>query len=275
MTSSQIDLVLRAGSWQRLHCGVYLVAGAPATAYGQLLAACLARPRAVASHESAAWLWDLVPSPPTVPILSVARSAGHRATSFVIRQVADLPAARIVTWRRIPCTNPLRTLVDFAGVASAGAVDDAVDRALMARLVTVEGLVAEVGRLARQGRRGIGGLRAALGRRGLVGVPHPSVLESRLLRLLARGGIQPAGVEVRVDGEDGCYRLDVVLSTSVALEVDGYRYHAGSDDMGRDLHRHNDLRLQGWVVLRFTWVDVIRDGDRVLAQVGEALRRFP
>ncbi|MDQ2725682.1 MAG: hypothetical protein M3Y36_09335, partial [Actinomycetota bacterium] len=58
------------------------------------------------------------------------------------------------------------------------------------------------------------------------------------------------------------------------LEVDGYRYHAGSDDMGRDLHRHNDPGLQGWVVPRFTWVDVVRDGDRLLAQVREALRRF-
>lgn len=274
MTSSQIAQMLRGGTWQRLHTGIYRLAGAPATDYGRLLAACLARPLAVASHESAAWLWGLVPSPPAVPTLSVPRRAGHRCAGVVIRQVADLPAARIVTWRRIPCTNPLRTLVDFAGVAPADATDDAVDRALATRLVTVDGLLAEVGRLARQGRRGVGGLRWALDRRGLIGAPRPSVLESRLLRLLARGGIQPAGVEVRVDGEDGRYRLDVALSSRLALEVDGYRYHAGSDVMGRDLHRHNDLGLQGWVVLRFTWVDVVRDGDRLLAQVREALRRF-
>ncbi len=181
---------------------------------------------------------DLAPLPPSVPTLSVGRSSGHRTAGIVVRQVADLRAARVVTWRRVPCTNPLRTLVDFAGVATAGAVDDAVDdavdRALAARLVTVEGLLAEIARLARS----------------------------------------PAGMEVSVGGDDGRYRLDVVLSSKVALEVDGYCYHAGPDVMGRDLRRHNDLGIGGWVVLRYTWIDVVRHGDRLLAQVGAALQRF-
>ncbi|MDQ6837563.1 MAG: type IV toxin-antitoxin system AbiEi family antitoxin domain-containing protein [Actinomycetota bacterium] len=274
LTSRQIDRMVSAGDWQRLHNGVYRVAGAPVTAHGRLLAACLARPGAVASHESAAWLWDLVPGPPPVPTLSVLRSAGHLRAGVVVRQVADLSQARIVTWRQIPCTNPLRTLVDLAGVTSPRLLDDAIDRALATRLVTVDGLVAEVGRLARQGRRGVGGLRRALERRGLIGGPHPSVLESRLLRLLAQGGIPVAGVEVKVDGADGRYRLDVVLCPGVALEVDGYCYHAGPSVMARDLHRHNDLGLQGWVVLRFTWVDVVGDGERLVAQVRQALQRF-
>ena len=274
MTSRQVDLTVRAGAWQRVHRGVYRLAGAPMTAYGQVVAACLARPGAVVSHQSAAWLWDLVSDPPPLPTLSVLPSASHHTPGVVVHRVADLPAARIVTWRGIPSTNPLRTLVDLAGVTTGRQLDDAVDRALAARLVTVEGLLAEAGRLARPGRRGVGRLRDALGRRGLIGAPHPSVLESRLLRLLARGGVTVAGVEVRVDGEDGRYRLDVVLSSRVALEVDGYRYHAGADVMERDLHRHNDLGLQGWVVLRFTWVDVVRDGDRMLNQVRDALRRY-
>jgi very-short-patch-repair endonuclease len=204
----------------------------------------------------------------------VSRSASHGGTGVVFRQVTDLHAARLITWRGLPCTNPLRTLVDVAGVTSAPVLDEAVDRALASKLVTVAGLVAEAGRLGHQGRRGVGRLRQALLRRGLVGAPHPSVLESRLLRLLARNGIHPAGVEVRVDGQDGRYRLDVVLSAKVAMEVDGYRYHAGPEVMGRDLQRHNDLSLQGWVVLRFTWVDVLRDGDRVVARVRDALGRF-
>jgi very-short-patch-repair endonuclease len=274
MTSRQVDLTVHTGTWERVHHGVYRLAGAPVTAYGRLLAACLARPGAVVSHESAAWLWDLIADPPPVPTVSVLRSASHHTPGIVVRRVADLPAARVVTWRGVPSTNPLRTLVDLAGIAAGCQLDEAVDRALATRLVTVEGLVAEIGRLGHQGRRGVSGLRETLNRRGLTGAPHPSVLESRLLRLLARGGITVCGVEVSVDGEDGRYRLDVVLSSRVALEVDGYRYHAGADVMGRDLHRHNDLGLQGWVVLRFTWADVVRDGERLLAQVRAALRRY-
>lgn len=275
LSSREIGGLVSRGDWERLHVGVYHLAGAPATPRGLLLAACLARPGAVASHGSAAWLWDLIRSPPQRPELSVPRSASHRSSaSTVVRRVSDLREARVVVWKKIPTTNPLRTLVDLAGVAGPGLLDDAVDRGLMAGLVTVEGLAAELDRLGGRGRRGVGALRQALARRGIIRVPRPSVLESRLLRLLDRGGIRPEGVETTVDTETGRYRLDVAVSARVALEVDGYAFHSSADAMGRDLQRHNDLLMHGLVVLRFTWVDVVRAGDQVLAQVREALRRF-
>ncbi len=274
ITGRQIDLAVGAGAWERMHPGVYRLAGAPVSARSRLLAACAARHGAVASHESAAWVWALIPRPPPLPTLSVARTARSQTPGIVIRRVGDLHDARIVTWDRIPCTNPLRTLVDLAGVAGSATLDGAVDRALASGLVTTDGLAAEISRLSRRGRRGVGILRGALGRRGHIGVPHPSDLESRLLRLLGRGGVQPKGVEVCVDTESHRYRLDVVVTERVALEVDGYVHHGSAHALARDLHRHNELGLLGWVVLRFTWMDIVANGSMVLLQVHEAMRRF-
>ena len=65
----------------------------------------------------------------------------------------------------------------------------------------------ELGRLARPGRSGVGRMRGALQRRGLIGAPRPSVLECRTLRLLRQHGIEPLATQVHC-GPDGRYRVD-------------------------------------------------------------------
>ncbi|MBO0732037.1 MAG: DUF559 domain-containing protein, partial [Acidimicrobiaceae bacterium] len=130
---------------------------------------------------------------------------------------------------------------------------------------------AELERLGRRGRRGAGVLRAALKRRGFSGVPNPSVLESRLHRLLYQGGVTPIGTEVRL-GPERRYRVDAMLCKDVVLEVDGYSYHNSPEQFAEDKRRRQRLRLSGLVVLEYTWADVVHDGRRVLSEVREALR---
>lgn len=270
MTAGQIARASTSGAWVTVHPGVYRVAGSPVSPESELLAACLAGGGALASHQSAAWLWRLMSRPPARPTVSVDRSARYRRPGIVIHRMRDLDLRLCSTWRGIRCTNPLRTLVDLAGVTSRRDLDDAVDRALATRIVTVEGIAAEIDRLSIQGRPGVDVLRQALSSRGYGEAPSPSVLESRTLRLLTGGGIRPVGVEVSVD--DGRYRLDVVLSPGLAMEVDGYAYHASPQAMRRDLRRRRDLGRLGWTVLPFTWLDITRDGPRVLREVRDALR---
>ncbi|MDQ6782658.1 MAG: endonuclease domain-containing protein [Actinomycetota bacterium] len=57
------------------------------------------------------------------------------------------------------------------------------------------------------------------------------------------------------------------------MEVDGFAYHADPEAMTRDHRRRNELLGLGWTVLVFTWLDVTRDGQRVLATVRHALSR--
>lgn len=253
------------GPWKRVHRGVYAVAGAPATPERALLAACLAT-RGRASHESAAWLWALVARSPRRPTVTVARDRSRPQQGMVIHRARDLPRGPAPLVRGIPCTDVVRTLVDLATEVPGAQLDDAVDRALARRLVTIPQLMAVAGRRAAAMRR-------ALVRRGHIGAPSPSVLESRTLRLLHRGGIVPRHVELTVDASSGRYRLDVVLAGLLAMEVDGYAYHASPESMARDHRRRNELLTAGWTILVFTWTDISNDGDRVLRSVGDALRR--
>lgn len=269
MDARHISRAVAGGSWERLHPGVYRLAGSPPSEEGRLVAACLAvGPGAVVSHRSAAWLLGLT-DVAVRPELTVLRGSYHRRPGMILHRVRDLPAKHVRRARGIPSTIARRTLADLAAVVSPQRLDDAVDRALATRMVTVPGLVAEADRAARLRRPGSRALRSVLVDRHYAGAPAPSVLESRVLRLLGRHGIRPLRVQVRVDC--GRYRLDVVLARGLAMEVDGYAFHASPEAMRRDHHRQLWLQRRGWTILRFTWVDVVHDERWVIDAVRAAL----
>jgi hypothetical protein len=268
MSPREITRAVEGGAWERLHPGVYHLSGSPPSSYATLLAACLAT-GGRASHQSAAWLWGFLPRPPPLPTVSVKTTSRGNRRAVITHRVGGLGAA--ATWLGIPCTGPARTVVDLAGVVHGAQLEEAIDVGLAQRRFTLGELAQELARRSRQGRSGVGLLRRVLGDRGYVGVPYPSVLESRVLRLLARGGIRPTDVEKKVLGTEGRYRLDITLADRVAMEVDGYAFHADPEAMARDHRRRNDLAALGWTVLVFTWLDVTRDGERVLKTVREVL----
>jgi hypothetical protein len=189
----------------------------------------------------------------------------------VVRHSTDLAQANVSHWKGVPTTNPLRTLVDLAGEASGDVLDEALDRALVTRLLTLDGVVAEVARLKRRGRSGPAQLEAALARRGFAGAPPASVLEAKLLRLFAAHGVPVLGTQVVVEG--GSYRLDTRVGVRVIVETDGYAFHSTPEQKERDEARRNALKLQGWTVLVYGYRAVMRQGARVCAEVLRALEQ--
>jgi hypothetical protein len=260
---------VQTGEWDLPAPGVVRLAGSVSTPEQALLAACLsAGTSGVGSHQSAAWMWGLLERVPSRHAITVARGVTTRLHGVDVHRPVDYPA-HVVTLRHIPCTDPLRTLVDLAAVSSDRTLDDAVDRALAHKLLTLEAIQAEMKRLSRRGRRGVGKMRAALRRRGFVGAPHPSVLESRTLALLRRHRIEPISTEVRM-GPDGRYRIDVLIAPGVVMEVDGYAYHSDPEQVAEDKRRRNGIRLGGALLLDYTWRDITYDGRRVAAEVRQA-----
>lgn len=259
------------GEYIEMHGRVVALAAAPRTPEQALMAACLAGgPATVASHQSAAWLWDLLEVPPRHAV-TLPRGKRLTLSGVDIHRPRDAPA-HVFTRRGIPCTDPFRTLIDLAAVAEPAALDDAIDRALATRLVTVEGIERQLSMVAKQGRRGCGALREALETRGFIRGPGPSVLESRVLRLMRQGGVKPISTEVWV-GEEGRYRVDVLVRPRLIMETDGYAYHSSPEQKSEDERRRNRLRLEGYVLLVYTWWDVTRDGRRVLAELHRAMTR--
>lgn len=271
LTAGQVRNRVRAGAWLQDARGVYRLAGSPGGPLGDLRAAVLAGgPKAVASHESAAWLWgiaDQVPRPTvTVPHSQVRRLEG-------VRVVRSRVPARVVVRRGIPCTEAVRTILDCAAGMDPGGIDNLVDRALARRLLRVDDLVAVVDG-DRAVRRHPGRIRLArrLAARGVTGAPAPSVLESRTARLLAGIGL-PAPKAELVWGPQRRYRLDFAYpELKLVVEVDGFAFHFTPEHQRWDNRRSNSLSAAGWTVLRYNWWDVSFDSERVAAEVAAAYR---
>ena len=58
----------------------------------------------------------------------------------------------------------------------------------------------------------------------------------------------------------------------LAVELDGAQHHTSPADRQKDLARDRELAALGWIVLRFTYADVLRDPEGVRAKVLEVYR---
>lgn len=267
-TAKQVDGGARSGRWARVHRGVYRMPGVPASPHQSLLAAVLAAgPDAVASHRAAAWLWGMADELRLDLAGTMQRSPGPSVTVHR-RPRSDL---RPVVRRAIPCTDPLRTVLDLAGTGDANAVERALDRGIAGGLFTAGAVRAELARQAKRGRPGVQLLRACLLERLDGPDGQTSALESAMDRIVLRHRLPLPERQYCLPGTR--YRLDYAwVEVRLVVEVDGYGSHTELDAFRHDRERQNALVLAGWTVLRFTWHDVCRRPAAVAATIRRALR---
>lgn len=101
-----------------------------------------------------------------------------------------------------------------------------------------------------------------------------SELEAHGVLNLFRHRSLPSSVgQYRVELPTGHVRLDRAWPEArVAVELDGARHHTSPEDRERDLARDTALAALGWVVLRFTYAQVLRDPAGVRAKILEVYR---
>ena len=267
-TPAQIEWRCDSGIWIPMHRGVYRHSAAPSTPQQRLLAASWAAGTdGVASHRSAAWLWQLADYPDR-PEVTVPHGRLPRLAGIAVHRSVDLPMSACGERHGIPVTDPFRTLIDLGAVVPPWAVSSAVDAAIARRLVTLGGLLQALDRISRQGVRGAGVLRRVLDERGVHSARYtPSVLESMTSRELKRGGVTPPTPEL-VAGEHGEFRLDFPWPEALlVLEVHGWAFHATPENFQSDIDRGNGLADLGWLRLVKTWRDVIHHPEKMVAQV--------
>jgi very-short-patch-repair endonuclease len=118
-------------------------------------------------------------------------------------------------------------------------------------------------------------LRGLLGARGAPGtrhVPPESELEARLYRLVDSSDLPKAERQYAIGQGTRSWRTDLAfVEERVVVEVDGYAFHAGREAWEADRARDNAMTRRGWRVLRFTWTDLQRRPDHVLAVISETL----
>jgi very-short-patch-repair endonuclease len=242
--------------------------GSPDTPEQRILAAILARHgRAMASHRSAAYLWGVdIEGASPVDITGPDRGCRTNLDWVAAHNPRDVDDLRPVQRRGIPTTNPLRVLVDLGQVAP-GAVAVALEHFLAEGLVDLRAVSAATVRHGRKGRHGIAALRTAVDTVTIDERPADSELEQAMTRLLAGHDLPPARFHARVLG----FEVDfAIVPERVVLECDGWTSH-GLDraQFERDRRRDAALVAGGWVVLRFTWTQIVRRP----AWVADAIRR--
>lgn len=169
---------------------------------------------------------------------------------------------------RAGVTSPLKTVIDCARHLPFDEALAIADSALRTRSVTRQELdrVRALGAGAAAVRRVI---RYADGR---AANPFESVL--RAMAIDAGLEVEP---QVAIDLGSGVVHPDLVSeSLGLVLEADSWTHHATRAAHARDCSRYNLLSINGWLVLRFTWEQVMTQPAYVrwaLSQVGRHVER--
>lgn len=255
---------LRSGRWRQVHPGAFVVGGAPDTWRCRVMAAVLAAgPRAVASHRSAARLWEIDRTGDGR--LEVLAPAGrHRSlTDVTLHRTNKLLTNDCAVIDGIPVTNIERTLMDLAAVLPRWEVEHALDDVLRRGLAGIDTIARRLAVLSRRGRNGSGILAEILDARDENSTPQ-SRLERRGLRFLRNHAPPGWRLHHRVELAPGWFaEFDVAWPAAmVALEWEG-DWHDGGQRRRQDRRRDRAAQRLGWRMV-YAGPDDLRDRSREL-----------
>ncbi len=230
------------------------------------MAAVLANSPAVASHKTAAWIWELRRWRPGRFDLT-APTRRHRREPIVVHFARLAPEDRAIV-DGIPVTSVARTVLDLAPDESTRNLHRMMDRAEERRtfdLRRFDRLLARAG-----GHPGRVKLRHALD----TFKPELAVLRSDLERrfrdLVLAAGLPAPQTNVFVEG----YELDAYWEAEgFAVELDVYATHGSRRSFEEDRERADDLLLAGIELIRVTDVRLDREPRATIARIAAHLER--
>jgi len=278
MSRRDIDFLVRGGSWERLRRGVYAEQPVrddePNALHLQVAAARLALSgQGVCSHETAALLHGLPVRrvrDSRVILTMPSSQRSHRDFEGIHVHRASLPTTHVATVANFPATSLARTLVDLGRNRSVGAALIPLDHALHQHLVTC----AELNAVLQDCRRWPG-IKKASEVVGFGDTRSESPLESlgRLclhrhdlpMPVLQHEIVLQGGQRTRVDfyWEDG----------GVIGEADGLGKYTDPAVLRAEKLRQEQQEAMGFIVVRFTWVDITGHPGRTAGRFLAALAR--
>jgi very-short-patch-repair endonuclease len=275
LNAGALQRLVQAGVTERIYPDVFRFAASTPTWHQRVLAACLdGGDECLASHRTAAALHRFDGFEPGGVIeVVVPMRRRHRRRDVIVHHSRSLTSVDRCDAGTIPCTSVARTLIDLGAVVPATAVEEALDAAERDRMLTRPQLRRRYSSLRAQGRNGIGAMTQILDHRdGLERTPR-SVLERRMLRLLARAGLPTPTTRFRLQLGDGrIVELDFAFAPiPLALEVNGNWSHATPSARARDDDRANAIQNSGWELRQFTYEQVMHQPAKIARAVREAL----
>jgi len=276
MNYEQVRHRIARGEWERLYEEVYLVVGVPRSWKTLLLAACWAGgPEAVASHGSAAALWDLAGGRVDQVEITCPRWRRAKEVGLVVHESKALDPADCRVVDNIPVTSPELTLLMLGAVCSPLVVEMALDTALRRNLLTYESTRELLHRIGRRGRNGAGVLRTVLAERVPERAIPESPMETRLLWLLRRLGFPEPVPQYEVRHRGEFYgRLDAAYPVQrVGVEFQSIEHHTGKVAILRDNDRIKRFQAIEWEIVPVTVEDFRNHGCLLAPALHTALRR--
>lgn len=276
ISADELDHRVRTGRLLLKEDAVYAIPGAPETWHQREIALVLAcGPGSAASHRAAAFL-ERVPGfwLPT-PEVTTPRARRHRTGDAIVHTSRALPAHHIVVVEGIRTTCLARTLFDIAGVLrNPEQVERALDNCIAARKITTRQIGNMVGELGKRGRKGTRLMRELLLARGEGYVATASELEARFAKLCRDFGLpDPVRQQNTGDAEKWIARVDFAYPPPlrIIIELDGRRHWLAMLDHEADLLRDAKLTAAGWHVIHFTWKQITREPEFVVAILRQLL----
>ena len=248
MSSKAIEHRVASGRLHPLMRGIYAVGRPRVDERGHWMAAVLAcGPDALLSHCSAANLWGIYSPRPTAIEVTIPASRRVRRPGVRVHRRHGPTIHRSVD--RIPLTDPVSTLVDFAASLPIDEVEDAVNAADRIRLLRTNRLRTALD--SQPPRPGRGRLKKLLDLRTFK--PTDTRLERRFLPIAAAAGLPQPQTQVHLNG----YRVDFYWpELTLVVETDGLTYHRTPSQQAEDIRRDQAHMAAGLFPLRFTRAQV-------------------
>jgi very-short-patch-repair endonuclease len=249
---------LRDGYLRKVLPHVYAIGHVADSIEADLMAAILyAGPGAMLSHATALWWHGLLEQQPAWIQVSTPRKCRSQPGISVYSRRAVEPVHHL----RIPTTTVSQALLDFASTAPVHRVVRALAEADYRRVLDSTEL---------RVLRGPGSvtLKRALARHTPQLAKTKSELERAFRALCRKGGIPAYEVNHRLCG----IQVDAFWpDLGVVVELDGVDGHATPAQVHRDRRRDLKLRAAGYVVLRYSYQQVLSEPESVLADLRAAL----
>ncbi len=252
-----IRTALERGEIDRVAKGVYALPTAPSD-----LTVALANGGVLARQSAALHHGLEVVTRPLVPHVLISRTQRRRETELscvMHRTKTGLP-------ERV--TAPLQTVIDCARHLPFGEALALADSALRLKKVDPAALADAV-----RADRGAGSA-AVLRVAASADARAESALESMLRARVIDAGFAGFVPQYRIRDASFFARVDLADPfLRIVLEADSFAHHGSRTALRKDCRRYVELAIRGWLLLRYSWEDVILDETWVGTSLDAAVRQ--
>ncbi len=188
----------------------------------------------------------------------------------MVRRNDDIKPSHTTRVDKVRITNVARTAFDLASVL------EFVEFEAIAEALILDGRMHEqnferiTGELARRGKPGSRAAKDYLAMRSGI-FPGSTVLERGGRRLLAAADLPPPIAQFPIPWANGRRFDDAYPIARLAIEWDSRAWHLQRAAMESDRRRDRIAATHGWLVVRFTWLDIRERPGEIVSTIAKLL----